>query len=84
MFTQSITSIQSLELLTIAGACHDVRASLLVKPGEHGNTVDAAKVKKIIINNGVPVNKVMVSSTGDKFINLPDQKRREKLQPMLE
>ena len=61
----------------------EMKASLLIKADSDGNSVDTKKVKKIIMDNGVPVNKVVVSSTGDTFINLPDQKSRDKLQPLL-
>ena len=62
----------------------DLRASLMVKPDEYGNPIDPQKVKKIILENGVPVDKITVSSSGDTFINLPNLKSREKLQPLLE
>jgi hypothetical protein len=62
----------------------DLRASIMVKPDEHGNPIDPGKIKKIILENGVPVNKITVSSSGDTFINLPNLKSREKLQPLLE
>lgn len=62
----------------------DLRASLMVKPDEHGNPIDPGKVKKMILENGVPVNRITVSSSGDTFINLPNLKSREKLQPLLE
>ena len=60
-----------------------MKASLLIKPDEAGNPVNAKTVKKIVMDNGVPVNKVVVTSTGDTFINLPDQKSRDKLFPLL-
>ena len=62
----------------------DIKASLVVKPDRDGKPVDREKVKKIIIENGVPVNKVVVSSSGDTFINLPNNKSRDKLRPLLE
>ena len=62
----------------------DLRESLIVKPDADGNPIDPAKVKKIIVDNGVAVDKVVVSSSGDTFINLPNPKSREKLQPLLQ
>lgn len=62
----------------------DIKASLMVRPDKDGKPVDREKVKKIILENGVPVNKVVVSSSGDTFINLPNNKSRDKLRPLLE
>ena len=62
----------------------ELRSSLLVKSDEHGNPVSADKVKTVIMDNGIQVNKVVVSSTGDTFINLPSQASRDRLRPLLE
>ena len=61
----------------------DMMSSLLVKPDKEGNPVNEAVVNKILMDNGVPVNKVVVTDTGDTFINLPNQKSRDKLCPLL-
>ena len=62
----------------------DMKSSLMIKPDKDGNPVDPAKVKQIVMNNGVQVNKVVVSSSGDTFINFPNQKSRDKLCPLLD
>ena len=62
----------------------DTKKAILVKADKDGRPVDKKKVSKIIRDNGVQVNKVVVSSTGDTFINLPDDKSRDKLQPLLQ
>lgn len=61
----------------------DMKSSLLVKPDKDGNPVDVEAVKKIVMDNGVPVNKVVVTETGDTFINLPTKESRDKLCPLL-
>lgn len=61
----------------------DMKASLLVKPDKDGNPVDEKVVNQIVLDNGVPVNKVVVTDTGDTFINLPNKKSRDKLCPLL-
>ena len=60
-----------------------VKSALLVKADKDGNPVNANVVKKIVMDNGVPVNKVVVTDRGDTFINLPDEKSRDKLCPLL-
>lgn len=62
----------------------EVKSSLLVKADKDGKPVDPGKVRKIIRENGVPVNKVVVASSGDTFINLPNVKSRDKLHPLLQ
>ena len=61
----------------------NIKASLLVKPDKDGNPVDEHVVNKIVLDNGVPVDKVVVTDKGDTFINLPNQKSRDKLGPLL-
>ena len=51
----------------------DTKKAILVKADKDGHPVDKKKVSKIIRDNGVQVNKVVVSSSGDTFINLPDE-----------
>ena len=36
-----------------------------------------------MLDNGIPVNKVVVADSGETYINLPDQKSRDKLCPLL-
>ena len=61
-----------------------IKSSLLVKADTDGNPVSAEKVKKVVMDHGIPVTKVVVSSTGDTFINMPDEKSRDKLHPLLQ
>ena len=61
-----------------------IKSSILVKPDIHGNPVSADKVKKTVMDHGIPVTKVVVSSSGDTFINMPDEKSRDKLHPLLQ
>ena len=60
------------------------RTSLLVKRNaDSGATLDVNKLEKTIVDNGIPVNSIHVSETGDTYVNLPDQKSRDKLQPLI-
>ena len=62
----------------------EVRASLLIKRNaELGRSVDIEKLEKTAIENGIPVNSVHVTESGDTFINLPDKESSEKLQPLI-
>ena len=61
-----------------------LKASLLVKPSENGTPVDANKVRKLVRENGIPVNKVVSTSSGDTFINFPTVKSRDQLKPLIE
>ena len=61
----------------------NIRSSLMVKPDTAGDPIDNKKVKKIVVENGIPVNSVKVSSRGETFVNLPDQSSRDKLIPLL-
>ena len=62
----------------------EMKSSLMVKPDNEGNPVDSKTVKKIVLDNGIPVNNIVVSSTGATFINLPNQNSRDKLGPLLQ
>ena len=61
----------------------EMKSSLMVKPDQHGVPIDKNKLKKIVMDNGVPVNKIVVSQSGDTFINMPSEKVRDKLHPLL-
>ena len=62
----------------------DMKSSLMVKPDGEGKPIDVTKVRKLVRENGIPVNKVVATSTGDTFINLPNEKSRDKLLPLLQ
>ena len=62
----------------------ELRTSLLIKRNEaSGTSVDVDKLEKTAIDNGIPVNSVHVTDSGDIFVNLPDKASRDKLQPLL-
>ena len=61
----------------------NIKSSILVKPDKDGRPVDRKYVRKLAIDNGVPVSKIVVTDTGDTFINLPNQQSQEKLRPLL-
>ena len=61
-----------------------VKSSIMLKPDTQGNPVDQKKLKAVVIDNGIKVDKVVVSSTGDTFINFPSDNQREKLAPLLQ
>ena len=62
----------------------EMKSSLMVKPDSDGNSVDVKKIRKIVREKGIPVNKVVTTSTGDTFINLPNEKSRDKLLPLIQ
>ena len=39
---------------------------------------------KMVMENGVPLNKVVVTRTGDTFINFPNVESQDKIRPLLE
>ena len=61
-----------------------IKSSLLIKPDSEGNPVDENVINKVVVDNGVPVNKVVVTESGETYINLPDKKSRDKLCPLLQ
>jgi hypothetical protein len=63
----------------------EVRTSLLAKRNaESGSSVDIEKLEKAAIKNGIPVNSVHVTESGDTFVNLPNKASSDKLQPLLQ
>ena len=63
----------------------EVRTSLLAKRNtDSGQSVDIDQLEKAAIENGIPVNSVHVSESGDTFVNLPNKASSDKLQPILE
>ena len=62
----------------------NIRSSLMLKPDSDGNPMDIKEVKKIVVDNGIPVNSIKVSSKGETFVNLPDKSSRDKLTPLLQ
>ena len=60
----------------------EIKSSLLVKP-TGGQPIDMKKVQDAAVNNGIPLDSVVVSSTGDTFVNLPNEASRRKLEPIL-
>ena len=60
-----------------------VKAALLVKPTADGQPLDIQKVQDAAIEHGIPLDSVVVSATGETFVNLPNEDTRRKLQPIL-
>lgn len=62
----------------------EVRTSLLVKRNNDlGRSVDINQLEQTAVDNGIPVNSVHVTESGDTFINFPDIASRDRLQPLL-
>ena len=60
------------------------RKTLLVKRHpESGAPLDIKILEKAAVDNGIPLNSVNVTDSGDTFVNLPDEASRVKLQPLL-
>ena len=70
---------------TVGGkSCNQpVKSSLMVKPDLQGNPVDVNKIKNLVVDKGIPVNSINVSSKGETFVNLPNETTRDKLGPLL-
>ena len=62
----------------------NIKSGLIIKPDKDGNPVDDELVSNIVVANGVPVNKVVVSDTGETYISLPNTDSRDKLSPLLQ
>lgn len=60
----------------------EIKSSLLVKTSG-GHPIDINKVKDAAVDNGIPLDSVVVSSAGDTFVNLPNEASRRKLEPIL-
>lgn len=61
-----------------------VKASLVVKPDQHGNIIKTKTVKKIATEQGIPIDSVVESSNGETFVNTPDVESRDKVLQCLE
>lgn len=62
----------------------EIRSSLLIKrDAASGRPVDVDKLEKSAVDNGIPVNSIFVSETGDTFVNLPDKASSDRLQPLI-
>ena len=60
----------------------EIKSALLIK-SKDGVPVNSDSVKQIMRENGIPVKKMVVTSTGDTFINLPNKQSRDKLKPLI-
>ena len=66
------------------GKAKENRTSLLVKHNsELGRSIDIEQLEQTAVENGIPLNSIHVTQTGDTFINLPDQSSSDRLQPLL-
>ena len=62
----------------------EIRTSLLIKrDAASGRPVDVDKLEKSAIDHGIPVNSIVVSESGDTFVNLPDKASSDRLQPLI-
>lgn len=67
----------------------NLRSSLLIKPvstenGAKNTPVSLESIRKIVVENNIPVSKVGVSANGETFVHCPSTAARDKLQPLLE
>ena len=62
----------------------NLRASLVIKPNDKKDQVNLETIRKIVVDNNIPVSKVGVSTSGNTFIHCPSIAARDKLQPLLE
>ena len=61
-----------------------MKSALLIKPDKNGKPVELPVIRDLAIQNGIQVNKTVVTDTGNTFINLPSVSNRDKLAPLLE
>ena len=61
---------------------NQIKSALLVKPSD-GQPIDIKKVKDAAVDNGIPLDSVVVSTGGETFVNFPNEDSRKKLEPIL-
>ena len=74
----------SLNVWTNESRTSSMRSALLIKPDEHGKSVELQVIRDLAMKNGIQVNKATVTNTGNTFINLPSTSNRDKLTPLLQ
>ena len=62
----------------------NLRASLVIKPNDKKDKVNLESIRKIVVDNNIPVSKVGVSTSGNTFVHCPSVAVRDKLQSLLE
>ena len=67
----------------------NLRASLVIKPVTKENVanttaINMESIRKLVVDNSIPVSKIGVSKSGNTFIHCPSTAARDKLQPLLE
>ena len=61
-----------------------VKSSLMVKPDDQGNRVNSKAVRKIADKEGIPVDSVVETESGEMFVNAPDADSRDRIGQLLE
>lgn len=62
----------------------EVRASLMLKRNaDTGRSVNLEELERTAVDNGIPVNSIHVTDSGDTIINLPNKSSSDRLQPLL-
>lgn len=61
-----------------------MKSALLIKPDRNGQAVELPGIRDIAVKNGIQVNKIVVTESGDTYINLPSTSSRDKLAPLLQ
>ena len=60
-----------------------MKASLVIKPTVLSEKISMESIRKIVVNNKIPVTKVGVSSKGNAFIHCPSAEIRDELESHL-
>ena len=56
----------------------------MIKPNDKKDKVNLESIRKIVVDNNIPVAKVGVSTSGNTFVHCPSAAAKDKLQPVLE
>ena len=62
----------------------NIKSSLLAKVNEQGKKVAPKDVRKIAVDQGIPVDSVIEKDNGDLYVNLPDKDSCEKITEILQ
>lgn len=60
-----------------------VKSTMVIKPDQQGNKVSRKAIRKMVTNEGIPVDSLVESQNGDMYVNLPDETSRDRVSELL-
>ena len=66
------------------GSVSKIKSSFLAKVNDQGKKVAPKDVRKIAVDQGIPVDSVIEKDNGDLYVNLPDKNSCEKIAEILQ